>query len=177
MAYDKQYDYSTLVYTDSSYFLNQIEYVFDSEERLIRAGDILYSYFEDGYEEILSSYEKMTYHFLTNGYLSKRIFRQKLQEDGEWFVSQTWEIEYRYTSDNPHNPNNNTTIETTPRNAYAVEGAVIIQSGQMETVRIYTVSGLLVRELQTTPGIQSVALSKGFYIVLLDGKIYKVMVR
>jgi len=173
----ENYDYSTIVYTDSSYVLNQIEYVFDSEDRLIRAGEVRYSYFEDGYEEILGSYEKMTYIFLANGYLSKRTFYQKQHENGEWFLKETWETTYRYTSDNPNNPNGNTTIETTSRKAYGVNGAVMIQSDKMEKVRIYAVSGLLIRELQTSPGNQSIALSKGFYIVLIEDKAYKVMVR
>jgi hypothetical protein len=157
--------------------VNQVEYVFDAEEHLIRAGEIIYSYFEDGYSEFLGSFEKMTYHFLENGYLAKRIFFQKIHEDGEWFQKEMWETEYGYKDDNPNNPNGNVMLETASRKVYGMAGAIMIHSDKPETVWIYSVSGLFIRYLQTVPGSQSIFLPKGFYIVVADNQIYKVIVR
>jgi len=171
----ESYDYSTIVYTDSSYILNDIEYVFDAEDRLIRAGEITYSYFENGYSENLGPYAKTIYYFLENGYLSKKIFYKLFEE--EWIQHTVWETAYRYKADNPNNPNSNATIKNTLRKVYGIDGAVMIYSGKPETVRIYAVSGLIVRNIQTSPGNQSISLSKGFYIVKMGDQAYKVMVR
>ena len=173
----ENYDYSTIVYTDSSYILNQIEYVFNAEDQLIRAGGLAYTYFKDGYTEIQGSFEKMSYYFQENGYQSQKLFFQKSLEDEEWYLQTTWETTYRYKDDNPHNPSGNAVIETPTRKVYGVDGAVVIQSDKPETVQIYTISGAMIRNIQTGTGSQSIALPKGFYIVRTDDQVYKVMVR
>jgi hypothetical protein len=173
----KNYDYSMIVYTDSSYILNQIEYVFDSEDRLVRAGEVAYNYFEDGYEEILNSFEKMTYHFLESGYLSKRTFHRKLQADGQWFVSETWETEYRYKDGNTNNPSSNIAIDTAFPKVYGTEGAAMIHADKPEKVLIFSIAGTLIRNVQTVSGNQSIHLPKGIYFVVIENQTYKVMVR
>jgi YD repeat-containing protein len=173
----KNYDYSTIVYTDSSHILNGIEYVFDSEDRLIRVGEVTYNYFEDGYEEILNSFDKLTYHFLENGYLSKRIFHRKLQADGQWLINETWETEYRYKDDNTNNPNSNIIIETAFPKVYGADGAAMIHSDKPEKVRIFSIAGTLVWNVQTASGSHSIPLLKGVYFVVFENKTYKVMVR
>jgi len=173
----ENYDYSTIVYSDSSYTLNQVEYVFNSEEYLIRAGGITYSYFENGYEEILGSHEKRTYHFLENGYLSKRTFYQRVQEEGEWLKKESWETDYRYKDDNPHNPTGNIVFKTTSLNVYGTDGAAVILSDNPVKVRIFSIIGTLVRDIQTASSCQSIHLPKGIYLVMIEGKTYKIMVR
>ena len=173
----RNYDYSAIVYTDSSYILNQIEYVFDSGGRLIRADEVIYNYFEDGYEEIFNSFEKMTYHFLENGYLSKRIFHRKLQVGGQWFINETWETEYHYKDDNSNNPNSNLSAATTFPKVYSADGMAIIHSDKPEKVRIFSIAGTLVRNVQTVSSNQSIPLPKGIYYVVIEDNIYKVMVR
>ena len=169
------YDYSTIVYTDSSYFLNQSEYVFDSKNRLIRAGKTHYSYFETGYYEIESSDLKTKYELLENGYRSKKRIYKKILE--QWVNSETWETEYRYVAGNPYNPTGSTDFEDTFRKVYGIDGALIIQSDMLETARIFSYSGLWVRNVQAGAGVQSIAIPRGFYFVLIGNNVYKVMVR
>ena len=171
------YDYSTIIYTDSGYILNRVEYVLDSEGRLIRAGDMHYSYFEDGFTEFYfkdNSGEKTDWHFLENGYLS-HCKTWKLR-DGQWVDFHKEEREYRYKDDNPLKQA--TALEAVEnRKVYGVDGAVAIQSDKPETVQIYTISGAMIRNIQTGTGSQSISLPKGFYIVMMGNQAYKVIVR
>ena len=169
------YDYSTFVQTDSGYFLNQMEYVFDSEDRLIRAGEKTYSYFEDGFVEFDPQRSNTMYYLSENGYRLKRIVYQGTLE--QLAHAEIWETEYLYKADNPNNPSSNTSIENRLRKVYSTDGAVIVHSDIPETTRIFSVSGILVRTIQTVPGIQSIPLPKGFYFILTGDKAYKVMVR
>lgn len=171
----KKYDYSTFVKTDSGYFLNQIEYVFDFEGRLVRAGEITYSYFEDGFVEIDPRSYNTMYYLSENGYRLKRIAYQGTLD--QWPNAEIWETEYLYKADNPYNPSSIATIENRLQKVYGTDGAVIIHSDVPETTRIFSVSGILIRNIQTIPGVQSIPLPKGFYFVLTGDKACKVTVR
>jgi len=171
-----KYDYSTIAYTDSSYIINQTEYVFDAEGRLIRDGKNTYHYFEDGYFECPYFNFQIGYHFLKNGYLSKRTVYKRQHEEDQWVETEKWELEYRYKSDNPNNTTANAVIDYPPLQVYGTKGAVMIQSDKTESVRIFSVSGILYKRVTVSAGKQAIALSKGFYIVVAGDKVHKVAV-
>lgn len=169
-------------------FLNsEDEYVLDPEGRRLRVGDVYYSYFDNGFRSLKYSHRgelvwgvpdawtRMDYFFQDKGYLSEKIDYLKEEGETEWTVYNHYQYEYFYRADNPLA---NVALEEQPGSTvYAVNGAVMIETESAATVSIYSFGGQLVAQQRAIAGINRITLSKGLYVVVIDGKGYKVAVK
>jgi uncharacterized protein YjdB len=107
--------------------------------------------------------------------------------DGDYYQDATdFEVgTYTITeSDEPTNPDdedlitNNQITKTRQGRVWANGTQLFIQAEHNEQVRIYTLGGLLLTALDVTSGERKeVEMPQGFYVVVLDGKTYKIMIR
>lgn len=191
------YDFSMVVYTDSGYIFNDIEYIFDKQDRLIRIKkrayeshhhlNVDYTYFDEnkGYSKLLygilnppasESRTKEEYYFDDKGLLiNSRTYMQYYADTewSEWELTQDWHDSYTFYDD--ITSNGLTTAESIHQ-IYGVEGGISIRTGQPEKVSIYTINGQLLRRNVVNDYLK-VDLPKGLYIVTAGKEAYKVVVR
>ena len=60
---------------------------------------------------------------------------------------------------------------------WAYEGMLYIESDHQTRADIYTRSGALYQRINVAEGLTSQPLASGFYVVAIDGKRYKVLVK
>jgi len=190
------YDFSTVIYTDSSYFWGDTEYIFDKQDRLIQIKirpenehlhrNIDYTYFEDkkGYSEF--SYKttdppiseiryKEEYYFDDKGLATNSRVYSQYYKDGEWsdwWLAQNWYDNYTFYDD--ITSNRLTTIKS--HQIYGVKGGISIHLTQPEQVSIYTINGQLLGKYAVSDYLK-VDFPKGLYIVTAGKEAYKVSVR
>jgi len=152
------------------------EYVFDGQNRLIRAGNDRYTYLES--EEIIrnSIYDDER-DVKYESYYDKKGLRQKtvryFLKEGMWEISEVEKVTY-YKDGVP--------VSTEPVMAsgvsgiYGVCGGIILPTGTDQPVRIYNFSGRLVKQVNAMPD-QFIPLLRGMYIVVSGNYSCKVVVR
>lgn len=180
-------------YTDSGYFHTMItdgipyadgstgrdtittEYVFDDQNRLIRAGDTRYSYLENGdvtAEVYKSMSGKQVSYYNRNGLYLQYFYYSGSPEYG-WSLSGHEKYEY-YTKGSP--------VSTEPvivdhiPVVYGVEGAIQLKADMEHTVCVYTLNGQRIRKIRMQPD-QTESLPQGIYIITTESNSHKVMVR
>ncbi|MDR2921243.1 MAG: T9SS type A sorting domain-containing protein [Tannerella sp.] len=165
----------------------KVEYVYDEEGRQFRVGETYYFYFENGFRSLIYSHRgqsvlgapdawsRIDYFFQENGYLKEKIDYLKDEGETEWRVYNHDEWFYYYKDDNPLA---NITIEEQPGGTvYATAGAVMIGTEAATTVSVYSFSGQLVTQQRISAGTNRIALSKGLYIIVVNDKGYKIVVK
>ena len=68
-------------------------------------------------------------------------------------------------------------FEATEVRVWAHEGMLYIESDHYTRADIYTRSGALYQRINVAEGLTSQPLASGFYVVAIDGKRYKVLVK
>jgi len=160
-------------YTDSGYITRinekETEYVFDSEQRLIRNGNIKYDYFENGYTETNNS-TKREYHFLDNGYWSKYLVYTLTNAD--WKLAETAILTY-----DDDKPNSNKEIKTNSYKVSTTKGGIIIETELPIQVAIHSLSGQLIKMKRISTGKEVLTISKGIYIVTIGKESHKIIIK
>jgi len=159
-------------YTDNGYITKtngvQTEYVFDSQQRLIRNGDIIYDYFENGYTETTKS-RKSEYYFLENGYWSKYV--EYILKDGNWEHTET----VNFTYDDL--PDSNQEIKTNSYKVSTRKGGIVIETEAPAQIAIYSINGQLINMKRISAGKEVFNISKGLYIVNIGRESHKIIVK
>lgn len=190
------YDFSTVIYTDSSYFFGDTEYIFDKQDRLIqqkirpiyefRYLNVDYTYFEDkkGYsmhiyyplDPPISGFRRKEEHYFDDKGLvtNSRVYSQYYEEGkwSDWWLAQNWYENYTFYDD--ITSNRLTTIKS--HQIYGVKGGISIHLTQPEQVSIYTINGQLLGKYAVSDYLK-VDFPKGLYIVTAGKEAYKVSVR
>lgn len=164
-------------------------YVTGDDGKRYCIGDTYYSYTDSGYTSLSYQYGKDNlikdkilpdqwfkhdYIFNKKGLLTKHTLSIRTKGVKEWKV---WDMEgyfYFYKAGNPHS---NIEIEKSSSNVYTTEGAVVIEVQRPMSVGIYTFGGQLLRYERISAGMTRIPLSKGLYIVSINGRGYKISVR
>lgn len=164
-------------------------YVTGDDGKRYCIGDTYYSYTDSGYTSL--SYQcgkndlisdktlpdqwfKHDYIFKKKALLTKHTLSIRPKDVKEWKV---WDMEgyfYFYKAGNPHS---NIEVGKTSGNIYATEGGVMIETELPVSVGVYTFGGQLLRRERIGAGMTRVPLSKGLYIVSVNGMGYKISVR
>ena len=144
-------------------------YVFDEQNRLIRAGNIKYTYpREGGYrsEEIdLEGEVKKVHWYDEHGYL-------KTQENYvDSRLTSSLDIYYYNTSES------NVPVEFGLTGVYGAKGVIVITVEKPSIVRIYSVAGKLVGQTSIGVGTAHIPIPAGIYVVSIDGKACKIAVQ
>jgi hypothetical protein len=75
-------------------------------------------------------------------------------------------------------PTDNTNVKTTQAKVWSSKNQLFIEPVHNENVRIYTLGGVLITAVQVdAEQHKELILPTGFYVVVVDGKIYKIMIR
>ena len=74
-----------------------------------------------------------------------------------------------------YTPDATATIEH-PVRVWGVEGGLFINTEAPEQVKVFVMSGALIKEINISAGLQRINLSKGAYVILLGDTSYKVVV-
>lgn len=74
-----------------------------------------------------------------------------------------------------YTPDATATIEH-PVRVWGVEGGLFINTEAPEQVKVFAISGVLIKEINISAGLQRINLSKGAYVILLGDTSYKVVV-
>ena len=74
-----------------------------------------------------------------------------------------------------YTPDATATIEH-PVRVWGVEGGLFINTEAPEQVKVFAMSGVLIKEINISAGLQRINLSKGAYVILLGDTSYKVVV-
>jgi hypothetical protein len=196
-------DYSTVQYTEKGYIYDDYEYEFDDLGRVThiqylndpdeykeldgktyRIGDSYFTYFEGGvlvlcYERVSKNiygwddrWVKTDYGFRKDGY-SKNV---NTSFDGKvWSVWEKTETRYVYNSGDGADANEN--IESPASKVYGIANAVVINSADKAAVSIYNFTGQIVKHQQVGTGITQIPLPKGLFLVTVNDKHYKVVVK
>ena len=180
-VYDITYELDEQGRVTQEIYNDKNEYIEFIDGEKYRTGTVYYSYTDNSYSKFSChpsnntvAWHETTYVFDEHGNLI--FMTTKLSFDGiNWSIWEQSEALYVYSNSNEI-ITTNATFETTSRKVYGANGSVVIQSDQAEAVRIYSISGLFIREINMSPGCLSIPLSKGFYIVMMNNSVYKVMV-
>lgn len=144
------------------------EYVFDPENRLIRAGDAVYTYPEEGgYVETLS---------YRTGYYNRQGYPEKFYTYYGGELVQMTEITY-FSNESQQNPNPpQPTDAVSGEKVYAARNGVVVQSANPVSVTVYSIDGKLVKKTFVDGNNGLIKLPGGFYIVKTEKASYKVFV-
>ena len=155
------------------------EYIFDSDNRLIWK----ISEFDNSkhkYRYIYTDYGYMVY--LNNDvgrsdfYFNEKGKNTKVLD--YWFNGKEWQLkertDYFYIYDDPQS--NAPVLEDVLQPVYGVENGLVVGTDVKGLVNIYTISGQLIKQVNASLGDQ-IPLTKGFYIVSVGDRSYKVRVR
>jgi len=167
---------TSISFTDKGYIAEtngeKTEYIFDEYNRPVKAGDILYEYFDGGYSRIdysNSTSPRIDYFYDNKGYLSKAIYY--IISGDEWVHDCT----YLYTYEPDHTVSNIVAEKKTK--VYTYQGKVVIESDKLDIVSIYSSSGRLVEKIKLSSSKQEVNLNPGFYIINIGSETHKVFIR
>ena len=62
-------------------------------------------------------------------------------------------------------------------NAYAVNGAIVVKESEGKIASVFSVSGQLIKNVKLIPANTNIPMQNGFYIVKVDNKVAKVIVK
>ena len=198
-------EFTQIEYTDSGYicwdtiyYNNQViggrdtsyvkyrkdEYIFESdqyENRLKRTKNIIGEgvskkeydshivYTDEGYTIFYGNSGKVEY-FVNEKEQNTLIMNYRKGSD--WELYERFELSYIY--DDPQS--NAPVLEDVQQPVYGVENGLVVGTDVKGLVNIYTISGQLVKQVNASSGDQ-IPLAKGFYIVSMGDRSYKVQVR
>ena len=195
-------------YTDSgymtwqnfpSYGIDTIQYVFDSQNRLIKIlpsmtvfddgtntayclkapEPVEYRYTDSGYEMYIGDTKHAMYVFQSDGYCTEII---QYQISTAQVYPPIYYIVERYTysyfkNGNPIVANESVAAQAAPK-AYGVQGGIAVNTEKAQTVVcIYAFSGSMIKQQTVSAGNTTVPLPKGLYVVVIGNMSYKVAVR
>jgi len=151
------------------------EYVFDTQNRLIRAGEEYYSYQENG--GIIHTFYNGAKDEKTENYYDKEGFLRKstdcIRSQDEWNI-------LKYTLISHYKNGIPLLIDPLVTNmqsiAYGTKGGVILTTETGQLLRIYTFNGQLVKQVNAVPD-QLIPLPRGAYIVVVGSRSCKVVVK
>jgi hypothetical protein len=146
-----------------------LEYVFDSEKRLIRAGDVVYTWLEDGGYIETAAYRTVYYN--SKGYPEK--MRYSYLYDGANVEAETV-YSYISTSQQPQSPAPAEAVSG--EEVYGTENGIVVKSANPVRATIYTVDGKLVKQTSVNEDGGLIGLPGGLYIVRTEKASYKVFV-
>jgi len=152
------------------------EYVFDTQNRLIRAGNERYAYLESGEIICTNIYDSEKNTKYESSY-NKNGLRQKtnryLLRNGVWELEDIEKVFY-YKDGVP------VSTELVTENilpvVYGTRGGVILTAETEQPVRIYIFNGQLIKQVNAVPD-QLIPLPRGVYIVVVGSQSCKVVVR
>jgi hypothetical protein len=161
-------------YTENGYIVSEknkkTSYIFDNDNRLIQAGDIYYEYSDDGYT-MTDSKIKVVYQLNKDGFLTK-LTNYKYVES-KWVIQAVSDYEYKIKSDIP----SSTMIqEASDIEIYGLQDALLIKSSKNRSVKIYSINGKLFYSGMVL-SYKKIPMPKGIYIVLINNKSYKHIVK
>lgn len=161
-------------YTENGYIVsekdNKTSYIFDDDNRLIQAGDTYYEYSDDGYT-MTDSKTKIVYQLNEDGFLTKQTNYKYVEN--KWLIQAVFDYEYKLKSDILSSV---VIQEASDIEIYGLQDALLIKSSKNRSVKIYSINGKL-----SYSGIVSsykkVPMAKGIYIVQINNKSYKRIVK
>jgi len=115
--------------------------------------------------------------FVFDDYGNQKSKTVMVSTDGsDWTVWEKTETEYVFSADYENRTDNLMNGKVAPK-VYGVDGAVMILSDLPAIIRVYSVSGLFIKEIKMKPGNLSIPLPKGLSIIMVGNEVYKAMVR
>lgn len=69
------------------------------------------------------------------------------------------------------------TVKMGELNAYSVKGAIVVKDSEGRNASVFSVSGQLIKDVKLMSTNESISMSAGFYLVRVDNKIAKVIVK
>ena len=101
--------------------------------------------------------------------------------DGEnWAITYKYEFDYRYLNktNSANDQTSNELLENASQTqAYGIDDAIMIIAENDATAQVYNMHGQLVIQQKVSSGKNSIRVSKGFYIVNVEGASFKIFVR
>ena len=169
--------------TDSYYGDYTVEYVFDSENRLLRSAryrpyfgdksEVLFTYHDHGYWEYRGDLYKTEYIYFEKESQLKKETAYELTYKG-WEVRNSYDYVYHYGDDILDV--DQLAIEKTAK-IYGVTGGVAIESEAPVQVAIYAFGGQLIERRHFDSGSYQIPMLPGFYLVQAGKDVFKVKVR
>ena len=175
----------TLIPHESSTFVtyDTTAYVFDKENRLIkktfsvtdgltgiRKGTHFYSYTDSGY--IFSDVSSRVEHIYTKDGNKRKIVAQRFSVEDGWKPYHTTEI---FTYSGKPNPDFSKIIPAST--VYSDGRNIVIETLTAAKVNVYSFNGRIIESRHITTGTSHIPIPVGLYIVSVNGRGYKVMVR
>lgn len=161
-------------YTDSGYVAayeggSTVEYIYDKQHRLIRGGDVLYVYTDNGYIETEGD-DRTEYAFEDHGYLSES--KRYKKELDSWVFTGSTQYSYLFSPPLANEPVLN------KDKIHGVNGALVVELSETSQVIVYSLEGKLVLSRRIEGGEQvSIRLPAGFYMIRTDNGSYKTFVK
>jgi len=150
----------------------KVEYLFDENKRPVKAGNILYEYFDGGYRKI--DYSNTTaprtdYYYNQNGYLSQTI--EYIMSGDDWVHDAT----YIYTYTGGDFTTSLVNIEKS-HHVYGGKGTLVVETEKPLLVCIYLLNGKLIKKEKISSPHNMLPLPSGIYIVIIGNETYKVII-
>ena len=187
------YDYDTIAYR-----VDSVEYVFDSQGRLVKRVEsyILtpkegfmttpdhslsvvfdYKYTDNGYEEYKNGIKMLEHKFQNDGYCTEMIWYEYSDAAVIPPVSSRKTIRKISYFENGEVIVSNESMENVAPKVYGVQGGIATNTEKPLSVSIYTFSGSLVKQEKVSAGTNTIHLAGGLYVVVIGRMSYKVLVR
>lgn len=164
------------------------EYVFDSENRLIRYRynqnrDIVYEYTDSGYiryyysgpSQMLVPMKAEHIYDDESGLIQKRIHYSMVRD--EWELSYATTYIYSYGSDALRTTTTSNDSATSLNRAYGVSGAIVVELEHSARLEIYSVGGQLMHRERLAAGRSYIPLASGIYIAQIGEEVFKLIVK
>ena len=189
---DGTYKMTKVVYNDSGYLCqtteyqtvnlsgkdttilkyDTIEYVFDSENRLIRRSGTVFEYNDNGYCSY--NYWNKEEFIFENEFEPKKIIYYQLIGN-EWKVYGTTNFSYYY--DNKMTNANGIPVLINLSKVYGAAGLVVVELEQPAQINIYSINGQLMKRQRLESGRSYVPMVPGIYIAQINNDVFKLNVK
>lgn len=171
------YTVTQIHYTDSGYIAEKegghTEYVFDEQDRLIRAGDNIFYHYTDSSYFKTEGEDRWEYVFKAEqGYLSAIYGYKHVGE--EWILTGSSQLSYTF----PSSPPSGNQALSDEGKIYGIEGALVVELSKKATVAVYSLSGALVKTQPVEGGESAcIHLQRGIYVIRTAYGSYKAFVK